>query len=245
MEVQWGSSRHLRMWATFDARPVYKGWTGSGGGAGLLESGGRGGVLYEAGGCGGGGGGGIAILRLARWTCPGTWLPLAYMHWTYELSYRRWTSYPAPGAAVAPKRAPPNSPAPAPIAAPAPAAPDAAPIRAPAPAPKAPPAIVPPTTFSLTVRLAFQPVLSSAHWRHEASSVWNTSKGLFCPGMTSTLGPGGIVAQPTNKIAARHSTLRTRLRIRSPLISLLRRFRRGNHLHPAARAGFYVRVVRL
>jgi hypothetical protein len=55
----------------------------------------------------------------------------------------------------------------------------------------------------LTLSLASVPTCWLAHCLQAASSDWNTSKGFPGPGITLTLGPAGIVAQPVNATKAK------------------------------------------
>jgi len=101
---------------------------------------------------------------------------------------------------------PPSRPTPAPAAAPTPALPAAAPSAAPAAAPTRVPITAPPTVLSVAVLSAVVPICCEAHWRQSASSAWNCSKLLLLPGSTMTLGPVGMVAQPTSSTRAAQGT---------------------------------------
>jgi hypothetical protein len=60
--------------------------------------------------------------------------------------------------------------------------------------------------FWLTASEGCIPVCCAAQFLHARSSDWNTSKGFPGPGITITLGPVGMVAQPPRAAAARSKT---------------------------------------
>src|SRR5439155_21665551 len=103
----------------------------------------------------------------------GTWLPFAYMHCVYAMSYRCCTSPPAACPFRAPNTVPLNSPPPAPTAAPRPGFPAAAPIAAPSPAPMSVPMPAPSAVSSPAIRCGVVPASRDAQSRHTTSSVWN------------------------------------------------------------------------
>src|SRR5438270_4051819 len=95
-------------------------------------------------------------------------------------------------AALLPAALPKSKPVPAPIAAPGPARPVTEPIAAPAAAP----ITVPGTALAVAASAAAcpaLPVVCCAYWLQAKPSAWNSSKLLFVPGRTITLGPLGTV----------------------------------------------------
>jgi hypothetical protein len=77
------------------------------------------------------------------------------------------------------------------------------------------------------------------------SSAANASKDLLLPGITMTLGPGGIVAQPESINTTESMPTALFKFIPSSAPSMAGWNSIGHHLHPSARTGFDVGVVAL
>src|SRR6267142_519001 len=169
------------------------------------------------------GGGGGDTKEPERGVCaaaPGIWSPLAYMHCSYALSYRRCASWPAAPPLLAPTAVPVSSPPAAPTAAPAPGLPATAPMAAPKPAPRSEPKPAPSAVLNTAARSGVVPACWGAHWRQTASSIWNCSNDLPIPGNAITPGPVGTVAQALNRRphVETVATVRPRCALRIPVV---------------------------
>src|SRR6202163_326779 len=112
-------------------------------------------------------------------------------------------------AALLPAALPNSKPVPAPIAAPGPARPVTEPIAAPAAAP----ITVPATALAVAASAAAcpaLPVICCAYWLQAKPSAWNSSKLLFVPGRTMTLGPLGTVTQALSSAVPQSTPARAR-----------------------------------